>query len=503
MLRHSHNWTVAAVAFCAVCFGSAAIISKQDWAATERSQLNMARTAARLMEAHVTVALTSAMRALDQAQAIAEHDRAAGAAATTGPDQRFKDLVFANGALSTLYVVGVDGLPLMSGLDYTAGPSPRNGPGLLARHREQGPGVLIGPLARGYFSGIRRLTVSRGWLGANGEFLGIVVAGVRLDYFSKDDGFADHAPDIHVTLRTQTGETLARFPEQGTSQARRVKVAQTRTVAGLITVLVENDITDEVHAWQLRAMINSAIAFVLCAGFLMLWRRAVLVAMAEQRARDALYIANQNLEARVAHRTEHHRQLIKELTHRTKNILAVVQSVARHTANQSTTFATFEQSFAGRLAAIAASHDSLVKNHWEGAMLKDVVEAQLRPFVGRASTQLAIDGDPVMLKPKATEVLSLALHELATNAAKYGALSSPRGLVEVRWHVAANDGRQLVLEWRESGGPPVVPPTRKGFGQMVCQAMVERSIGGRATLMHEPDGVVWAFATDARRALAA
>jgi PAS domain S-box-containing protein len=179
------------------------------------------------------------------------------------------------------------------------------------------------------------------------------------------------------------------------------------------------------------------------------------------------------------------RLLLRELTHRSKNLLAVIQAIARQTAARTKTIDDFLDRFGARLVAIGCSQDLLVADNWHGASLRTLVEQQLN--IDRSGSQIVIDGEDVMLKPEAVQNLGLALHELATNAQKYGALSSGRGSVRIHWQFCEAD--QLKLTWEERGGPPVSTPERSGFGRAMIESVVGKALEGEVKLSFPPKGV--------------
>ncbi|WP_146604598.1 HWE histidine kinase domain-containing protein, partial [Rhodoplanes roseus] len=192
-------------------------------------------------------------------------------------------------------------------------------------------------------------------------------------------------------------------------------------------------------------------------------------------------------------RNEAHIEFVmRELSHRTKNLITVIIAMARRTARQSDSFGDFEEKFTGRLHGLARSHDLLVHRDWMGASIEDLVRLQLAPFVGE-SAALHVEGPLLMLRPEAVQNLGFALHELATNANKYGALGQGGGLVTIRWEIAAGpDGAERVrLHWHESGGPPVVAPSRAGFGTTVIQKLTEASLNASVTVAYDPAGFRW------------
>ena len=154
--------------------------------------------------------------------------------------------------------------------------------------------------------------------------------------------------------------------------------------------------------------------------------------------------------------------------------------------------------FAHRVAAMARSQDLLVARDWRGAAMADLVRAQLAPFDDETGSRIAIAGPELELKPDAVHSLTLALNELATNAAKYGALSVPEGRVAIAWQLRGGAGTatpRFHMSWRESNGPPVTPPARKGFGHVVISQMVASSLRGEVTLDYAQDGLSWAIDT--------
>jgi PAS domain S-box-containing protein len=186
----------------------------------------------------------------------------------------------------------------------------------------------------------------------------------------------------------------------------------------------------------------------------------------------------------------HLRLLLRELTHRSKNLLAVIQAVARQTARHTNSVEGFVAQFDARLQALATSHDVLIEEGWHGASLSELVELQMQPFVNSPGGQISIQGPTVLLKPEVAQALGLALHELATNAKKFGALSVPGGEVSVTWsRVAHPDGDSVELKWVESGGPLVVAPATRRFGSTVIERNLERAIGGKVALVFPVTGV--------------
>ena len=186
----------------------------------------------------------------------------------------------------------------------------------------------------------------------------------------------------------------------------------------------------------------------------------------------------------------HLRLLLRELTHRSKNLLAVIQAMARQTARHTGSVETFLTQFGARLQALAASHDLLIRESWYGASLGELVRSQLGIYLDGQAAQVSIEGPAIAIKPEAAQNLGLALHELAVNAAKYGALSVPVGRVVITWNRLENvDGSAVELDWREKLGPKVKARRRKGFGSMVIERNLARALDATVELEFDPDGL--------------
>jgi two-component sensor histidine kinase len=186
----------------------------------------------------------------------------------------------------------------------------------------------------------------------------------------------------------------------------------------------------------------------------------------------------------------HLRLLLRELTHRSKNLLAVIQAMARQTARHTGSVETFLTQFGARLQALAASHDLLIRESWYGASLGELVRSQLGVYLDGQAAQVSIEGPAIAIKPEAAQNLGLALHELAVNAAKYGALSVPAGRVAITWSRLENvDGSAVELDWREKLGPKVKARRRKGFGSMVIERNLARALDATVELEFDRDGL--------------
>jgi PAS domain S-box-containing protein len=183
----------------------------------------------------------------------------------------------------------------------------------------------------------------------------------------------------------------------------------------------------------------------------------------------------------------HLRLLLRELTHRSKNLLAVIQAMARQTARHTDSIDSFLNQFGSRLQALAASHDVLVRESWYGASLKELVRSQLAAYITRGAAQVSFDGPDIGLKPEAAQNLGLALHELVINATRFGALSVPEGRVSIRW--TRHDGSDVEIDWREQFGPQVKAPRKRGFGSLVIERNLARALDAEVKLDFASDGV--------------
>jgi two-component sensor histidine kinase len=185
-----------------------------------------------------------------------------------------------------------------------------------------------------------------------------------------------------------------------------------------------------------------------------------------------------------------------EVNHRAKNMLSLVQAIARQTASREPE--DFIGRFTERIQALAANQDLLVRNEWQGVDVGDLVRAQLAHFADLVGSRITVQGPTLRLNAAAAQAIGLALHELATNAGKYGALSVGAGQVDVQWRL---EGDIFAMTWTEHRGPPVSPPKQRGFGTIVMETMAERSVDGAVDLEYAPSGVAWRLTCPAASAL--
>ena len=258
------------------------------------------------------------------------------------------------------------------------------------------------------------------------------------------------------------------WPQAGLAEdsAQRLLMAQQFLAASGITILVLAAVADERRASE-------------------------QIARSERRLR----METAALEREIAERAraeEHQRLLINELNHRVKNTLATVQSIAAQTRRTSTDPRSSYESFIERLMALSRAHDVLTKERWEGADLKAIAEGAVRPFEDARGRRFRISGPSVWLEPQRALALAMALHELATNAAKYGALSAGDGKVAVEWSVRPDGDDKVTLEltWRERDGPAVMAPKRRGFGSRLLERGLAGELNGEVRVDYRPEGLV-------------
>ena len=193
---------------------------------------------------------------------------------------------------------------------------------------------------------------------------------------------------------------------------------------------------------------------------------------------------------RIVQAEEHQRLLVDELNHRVKNMLSVVISLATQTLRRSGTLEEFEGVFLGRVHALTAAYALLSRESWSYVQLNEIVAEEMRPFLAGDRANVRIEGPAVPLDPRGALALGMAIHELATNAAKYGALSVPEGDVAVTWTVErSGDEEYLALDWIEQNGPPVTAPVKKGFGTILIERGLSHDLAGEAKIQFLPNGV--------------
>jgi two-component sensor histidine kinase len=186
---------------------------------------------------------------------------------------------------------------------------------------------------------------------------------------------------------------------------------------------------------------------------------------------------------------EQQRILLAELDHRVKNALSTVSAVVSHTRQGSRSVASFAAALKGRIHSMATTHELLSARRWQGISLTELVRRELAPYATRTNTE--IKGADTLLKPEAGQAMAMVLHELATNAAKYGALSTKTGRVLIRWDRQLNGrlGSHLVFEWQEIGGPPVATLGKSSYGTTTIRDLIPYEFAGKVDLVFAPEGV--------------
>ncbi len=191
---------------------------------------------------------------------------------------------------------------------------------------------------------------------------------------------------------------------------------------------------------------------------------------------------------------EHQRVLLLELAHRSKNLLAVVQSIANQTGQGSANVEEFKRRFIGRLHSLSRAHEILSDHNWRGAGMRELIRSQVLMYVGEAAERIRYEGPPVYLRPNAAQHVGLALHELTTNAMKHGALKGPQGQVEVSWSFASGGGGKddvLTLQWAETPMNAAAKPKVRNFGRILLEAVVPAALEGQAMLEFGETGVLY------------
>ena len=353
---------------------------------------------------------------------------------------------------------------------------------------------------------IRQLKLEPGWAGALIDRNGVIVASTGDEETGKPASFIAARPVAEVPL---TPVTFAGRGGEMVLAVRRSFESGWSAAASVPAAVIEAPLWN-----SLKLLLGAGLALLVLTGLLaLLLGRAVsrpMLRLAGQaralgHGEPLTALASPVREVNEVSRTlvsaaaerkrseDQIRFLMRELSHRAKNQLAVVVAMARRTAEKSEGMADFEKVFSERLMALARSTDLLVNQDWRGVALAELIDAHLVPFAAGNKSRLVVGGPHIELGPDAAQSIGLAFHELATNASKYGALSVPEGVVTIKWRYTDAERRGLRVEWSESGGPKVSEPTRTGFGSIVIQRTVAQSLNGEVTHEFRPEGVFWAI----------
>jgi two-component sensor histidine kinase len=211
------------------------------------------------------------------------------------------------------------------------------------------------------------------------------------------------------------------------------------------------------------------------------------------RAVDGNIIGTTSAAIDITHRKQGEQlmeMLLREVTHRSKNLLAVIQTIVRHTSPRTASGRSYAARLGARLQALSATHDLLVENNWRGVSLRHLIRAHLGSHADHHDAPVKLDGDDIMLGPNAADSIGLVIHELVDNAARFGALATPGGSVTVRWWLCGSgDGGRVTLDWLEAGGLPVSPPNETGFGRLLVEKGIGLSLSGDVKLEFPANGV--------------
>jgi len=258
-----------------------------------------------------------------------------------------------------------------------------------------------------------------------------------------------------------------------------------------VPVVKEAKLRAALHVLQLQPRQWTADEVTLCRDIAEQTWSAVTRARTESELHKEI-VRRKHQETRLQATVQQLELVMAELSHRSKNLLSIIQAMALQTAKNSSSFDEFTTRFMGRIFALARSHDLLIKQDWQGAMLEEVIRIELEPFVDLDVKRFEVHGPAIMVKPEVAQNIGLAIHELATNASKYGALSNSAGRISIHWEIdATGEQKQLRLRWEERGGPLTQVPERRGFGSLVLERIAASVFHGRAALHFQPEGLIW------------
>ena len=320
---------------------------------------------------------------------------------------------------------------------------------------------------------------------------------------------ADEA--LLALLATQFALIILDMRMPGTSGLELAQIIKARKKSALIPIIfLTAYYNEDQHVLEgygtgavdyLLKPINSAVLRSKVAVFAELYRKQRKIELSNRalqeeivsrrRAEEQLREWNATLEQQVSERTQEIQILLNEVSHRSKNILALVLAIAKQTA--ANTPQDFIARFTRRVQALATHQDLLLGSQWRSIDFSSLIRAQLAHFEDLVGERIILSGPPLRLVASAVQSVGMAVHELATNAVKYGALSNRTGHVDIAWHVTRDTGDEprFVMTWTESGGPPIQVPAHRGFGSQVIKDMVELSLDGDVRLEFAPSGLTW------------
>lgn len=245
----------------------------------------------------------------------------------------------------------------------------------------------------------------------------------------------------------------------------------------------------DARRWIAFSLSATVISFVALLYLLSQARRAAEDLRAEVSTRQSA----EELSRERAEQALRVRVMNRELVHRTKNLISVVQAIVRNQEKGSPEIDRFSAGLSNRLVSLGSTLDILVREQWNQVTLQDLIAGQLGHFSEDIGRRIVVSPGPaITFTASEGQMIGLALHELGTNAAKYGALSSAGGQVDIRWlEEPGAEGPAIVLQWTERNGPPVEPPSRRGFGSRITESLAARAVGGTAAIDFNPSGLVW------------
>jgi PAS domain S-box-containing protein len=303
------------------------------------------------------------------------------------------------------------------------------------------------------------------------------------------------SPDGHITHASLRAEQLARQPPVGCTFSEAFQLEAQATEEAETLARFSSESLDALLATRpfhgvevkLRGEANAKFTFLLSAGPL----------IDENKTNVGSIVTLTDITER-KRAEEAQTTLVAELNHRVKNILAIVQSVAAQTMRSSVSLENFADAFTGRLKALATAHDILTQTRWIGIGLGELLGAVLAPYRSPAEGRISISGPPILLPAHAVVPLSMVLHEMTTNAAKYGALSTRQGRIEITWQVTGGIEKSIELVWLERGGRKVKAAAPTGFGTKLIDHVISHDLDGNTKLDFDPDGVRWTIAIPLR-----
>jgi PAS domain S-box-containing protein len=299
------------------------------------------------------------------------------------------------------------------------------------------------------------------------------------------------SPDGHITHASWRAGQLAERPPVGSAFSDAFPLeAQNTQEAGTLTRFSSESLdtmlaTRPFHGVEvkLRGDSKAKFTFLLSAGPL----------VDENKANVGSIVTLTDITER-KRAEEQQTTMVAELNHRVKNILAIVQSVAAQTMRSSGSLASFTDAFTGRLRALAIAHDILTETRWIGIGLSELLIAVLAPYRSPDGTRVSISGPAVLLTAHAVVPLSMVLHEMATNAAKYGALSTRQGNIEITWQLSGAIDKSIELVWQERGGPKIAAASSDGFGTKLIDRVISHDLDGSTKIDFDPAGARWTIA---------